>query len=188
MKMRRFPAREKFLTGITSHMMLELPRWPINAKERRKMSARIVWRCALMGCLIYVTGCGGGDPGYHVSGKVTFNGQPIPEGKIYFSPDNSKGNKGHTGYANIVDGAYNTATPEGKKQLGGPMIVKIEGFDPNENGPASEETTIKSLFPPYEMFADLQKAKSSKDFDVPAAAADVKVESEKKGEGGAVVP
>jgi hypothetical protein len=38
----------------------------------------------------------GGDGTYRVSGKITFNGQPVPAGKIYFMPDGRK-NTGPTG-------------------------------------------------------------------------------------------
>ena len=43
-----------------------------------------------LGALALVAlGCGDGK-GYRLTGKVTFKGQPIPVGKIYFNPDGSK--------------------------------------------------------------------------------------------------
>lgn len=124
---------------------------------------------------VSLSGCGG-NAGYHVSGVVNFEGKPIPTGKIYFTPDASKKNVGAAGFATIKNGAYNTASSDGKPQLGGPMIVKIEGFDPSAKGPqnagdTSGEVTIKSLFPVYETTADLPKANAKQNFDVPAEAA-----------------
>lgn len=131
-------------------------------------------------CLSTATliGCGG-SAGYHVSGVVNFDGKPIPTGKIYFTPDGSKNNVGPTGYATIKNGVFNTATSDGKPTAGGPMIVKIEGFDPSAKGPQNEgdtsgEVTIKSLFPAYEMAATLEKSTSKQNFDVPLEAADRK--------------
>lgn len=138
---------------------------------------------AALACLTF-SGCGG-DPGYHISGKATFDGKPIPQGKIYFSPDNAKGNSGASGYADIKNGEYNTASG-GKKHLGGAMLVKIEGFDPTESGPEvpveASETTIKALFPVYEIKTELTKGSSTKDFDVPAKAVELKQSQPENGQ------
>ena len=109
----------------------------------------------------------------------TFGGQPILSGKIYFTPDGGKGNKGPTGYATIVDGAYDTSWSGGSGVGKGPMVVAIEGFDPGsegkkEKGDTSGEATIKALFPRYETTADLPGGTTTKDFDVPADAAKAK--------------
>lgn len=132
-------------------------------------------------------GCGG-DKTFRVSGTVQFKGQPVPAGKIYFLPDGSKGNTGATGYANIKDGKYDTSETGGKGAIGGPMIIAIEGIDPS--GPPakaeSSEVTAKVLFPRYETAAELPKAASTKDIEVPADAA--KGPTQPKREGGAIVP
>lgn len=142
------------------------------------------------GLALLTLGCGG-DQGYRVSGKVTFKGQPIPVGKIYFNPDGSKGNTGPSGYANIKDGQYDTSAEGGRGFVGGPVVISIEGFDPNTKGDkikgdTSGEVTIKSLFPRYEIAAELPKSSNTKDIDVPAEAANAPVE---KGPAkGAIVP
>jgi hypothetical protein len=53
--------------------------------------------------LLLFSGCMGGDTGgrYPVSGKVTFQGQPLKSGSIEFTTDS-----GERGGASIVDGAY----------------------------------------------------------------------------------
>lgn len=149
------------------------------------MSFSSLFRGVLVGglCAVSLSGCGGGNAGYHVSGVVNFDGKPIPAGKIYFTPDSAKKNVGATGFATIKNGAYNTSSSDGKPQLGGPMIVKIEGFDPSAKGPqitgdTSGEVTIKSLFPAYETTADLPKANAKQNFDVPAEAANRKTAPE----------
>jgi len=40
------------------------------------------------------TGCNSGTKLYPLAGEVTYNGEPVPEGSIRFTPDASKGNKG----------------------------------------------------------------------------------------------
>lgn len=121
-----------------------------------------------------LTGCG--DGGFNLSGKVTFNGKPIPAGKIYFTPDSSQGNDGPTGYATIANGQYDTSAEGSKPVAGGPMIIGIEGFDPAakveaQRGDTSGEVIVKALFPYYETKKDLPKDSTTVDFDVPAEAA-----------------
>jgi hypothetical protein len=128
---------------------------------------------ALICCLSL--GCGG--TGHRVSGKVTFQGQPVPAGKIYFTPDSSKGNSGPAGYAEIRNGEYDTSSSGGRGVTGGPVIVSIEGFDPSAKPEKADkedkagDVTAKQLFPKYEVAVELPKGSATKDFDVPASAA-----------------
>lgn len=119
-------------------------------------------------CAVLLAGCGSATDGpqrYRLSGKVTFNGQPVPAGQIIFEPDTSAGNSGPQGYAEIVDGAYRT---DDKGPVGGPQRIRISGYEgvsSDENHPAT------TLFSDYQTTADLPKANSELDFDVPATAA-----------------
>ena len=121
---------------------------------------------ALVCCLSL--GCGS-EKTYQVSGKVTFKGQPIAVGKIFFVPDHAKGNKGPSGYADIKDGAYDTSLPGGAGSIGGPMTITIQAADPASQ-PGKSTQGGKSLFPPYSISADMPKADGTKDIDVPADA------------------
>jgi hypothetical protein len=112
-------------------------------------------------------GCGDGN-GYRVSGKATFEGKPIPVGRIYFTPDAAQQNTGAAGYAAIKDGAYDTSAEGGMGVVAGPMIVKIEGSDGVRTD--DEHPFGNQLFYPYETKANLPKSSSTKDFDVPASA------------------
>lgn len=112
-------------------------------------------------------GCGASD-GYRVSGKATFEGKPIPIGRIYFTPDASKQNTGAAGYATIKDGTYDTSAEGGMGVLGGPMIVKIEGSDGVRTD--DEHPFGNQLFYAHEVPVDLPKSSTTKDFDVPSTA------------------
>jgi hypothetical protein len=131
---------------------------------------------------VLASGCGPGSKGYRVSGKVTFQGKAVPAGKVYFIPDSSKGNTGPTGYADITDGAYDTAATGGQGFIGGPVIIAVEGLDPGakggkvDKGDTSGEVTLKTLFPRYEFATELPKEASTKDIEVPADAAKRPVE------------
>jgi hypothetical protein len=143
-------------------------------RENRGMIGLIPARARVLALLLCGAslGCGGGNT-HRISGKVTFKGQPIPAGKIYFMPDGSKGNTGPTGYANIKEGSYDTSATGGQGIVGGPTVVAIEGFDPNakpDKPDPSGEVTVKSLFPRYETSVDLPKGNTTKDFEVPAEA------------------
>jgi hypothetical protein len=108
-------------------------------------------------CLLAAAGCGG-QAGSRLSGTVKFKGEPVPSGKIYFSPE--KDTEGHVGFADIRSGSYDTSQRGSQGIVGGPTTVKIEGFDA---GGAMLFSWVTK--------ADLPKGGGTKDFDVPADAA-----------------
>ncbi len=116
------------------------------------------------GLLLAPSGCGEKGPNQNrVSGKVTFNNQPVPAGRITFEPDVMAQNRGPGGFALISSGQFDTGK-NGKGTVGGPHIVRITGFESDRPGAAP-------LFKTYETKADLGKGATTKDFDVPASAA-----------------
>jgi hypothetical protein len=117
-----------------------------------------------------ISGCGGSS-GSHVSGKVTFKGQPVPTGKIMFLPDSAAGNSGQAGFADIKDGVYDTSAVGGQGTTPGANVVRIEGIDPNPPPGAEPDVTSTILFSGYEVKMDVPESKSTKDFDVPEDAA-----------------
>jgi hypothetical protein len=116
--------------------------------------------------VIAAAGCEQGPLRYNVSGTVTYQGQPLPAGVIYFDPDGSKQNDGPQGYAFIKDGKFDTAeTASGP--VGGPHLVRIEGFD----GKAREEFPMgQPLFADFSQSVDLPNEDTTLDLSVPAAA------------------
>jgi len=116
-------------------------------------------------------GCGSSETGHRLSGKVTFNGQPVPSGKILVVPDSSKGNKGAAGYADITNGTYDTSAAGGNGVVAGAVTITVEGIDPKPPPGAEPDVTKTVLFANYEEKAELPASDSVKDIDVPAAAA-----------------
>jgi hypothetical protein len=116
----------------------------------------------VVACVLHA-GCGDGPKRYDVSGRVTYAGQPLPAGVIYFDPDATQNNDGPQGYAIIKDGAYSTAAPTGKGVVGGPHIARIEGFD---GQPGQELPLGKPLFTDYQERRDLPRESSEQDFAV----------------------
>ena len=116
-------------------------------------------------CALLVAGCGSSDPGpsrYRVSGNVTFNGQPVPTGTIYFETS-----QGPAGVASISNGKFDTKT--GKGVVGGPHKVLIEGFDGQGANPGEPG---KPIFKPFRIEASLPQSNTKQDYEVPASAAD----------------
>jgi hypothetical protein len=91
------------------------------------------WRAAALALLTAcaVLGCGdSNEPKRNkVSGKVTYDGQPIVFGDVVITPDGAKKNSGAQGFANIRDGVYDTSASGGKGYGGGPAIIRVTGFD-----------------------------------------------------------
>lgn len=113
-----------------------------------------------------VSGCGRGDGSrFHLSGNVTYGGQPIPTGSVTFIPDGSQGNSGPAVSTPIENGRFDTRS-SGAGHVGGPHIVKITALD----GTSDDEFFPKGLpmFPDYEMPLDLPKQNETRDLEVPS--------------------
>lgn len=81
---------------------------------------------AMVATLGSVVGCSGGGDGptrYRASGNVSFDGQPVADGSVYFMP--AKGNSGPQGFAPIKNGKYDTKDSEGNGTVGGAHTVRI---------------------------------------------------------------
>ena len=111
-------------------------------------------------------GCGGGgaDGNARVSGTVTFKGQPVALGRVYFDVDQQKHPGGQSGVADIKDGKYDTAAAGGKPPSAGAVRVRVEGLTP-----PGADGLHGLLFRQYEFAADLAAGPNAKDIDVPAA-------------------
>jgi hypothetical protein len=112
--------------------------------------------CALVGC-----SADNGPKRFRVSGDAKFDGQPIVYGDVLFTPDGSKGNAGPQGIAQIRNGKFDTAAPDGKGIAGGPTVIRVTGL----TGPGGKVVCE------YEMKTDLPRADGTFDINVPKAAA-----------------
>lgn len=112
-------------------------------------------------CLLSL-GCSTADgpPRYHVSGSVTYQGKPVPGGRIMFEPDATQGNSGPGAVAEISEGRYATRSDRGV--VGGPHRVTIYGTD----GTVATEERDNALFVPYRTEVDLPEADTTHDFSI----------------------
>ena len=106
----------------------------------------------LISFVFLFAGCGKSGPVRHdVSGEITFDGKPLPIGKLIFMPDGSAGNDGPQGFMAVRDGQFSTASAaEGKGVGSGAYTVEIRGFDgvPYQ-GPEGEVADGQMLFMPF---------------------------------------
>ncbi len=114
--------------------------------------------------VVAVAGCGrpSGPPTFTVTGRVTFNGRPVPVGRIMLEPDASRGNIGPASVADVAAGRYRTRP--GRGSVGGPCLATIYGGD----GTLPTEEHDTALFAPWTTAIDLPRADCTHDFDVPA--------------------
>jgi len=135
----------------------------------------ICWNTTrLMSVLMVLTamGCGGqgeAPPRFTLSGTVTYQGKPVPEGEIIISPDLSANHSGPGSYATIKDGHFETAP--GKGITGGAYLLSVTGFDgvpfKSEDG---GETFLqgKTLFADFKIKQQFQSKNETLDIEVPA--------------------
>ncbi|MBA2115569.1 hypothetical protein [Bremerella alba] len=114
--------------------------------------------------LVSLTGCGSSNEieRHHLSGKVTFQGKPVPVGMISFEPS---GNGIGGGFAPIRDGEYDTAE-DGRGHLGGVSMVRISGFDGIAN-PSNPDAPPNPLFSSVETTVTLPDSTDEMDFSLP---------------------
>jgi hypothetical protein len=124
----------------------------------------------IIGTLFFGSGCGRGPSGpekFPVSGKVSFQGQPVPLGTISFEPDSTQGGTGPSLNLPIQNGKYDSGSGSGT--LGGPCLVQINGYDGKATTlPGGMEVPEGTpLFPTWKTTVVLPKAKHQQDFEVP---------------------
>lgn len=96
-------------------------------------------------------------------GAVTWKGQPVPAGRVYFSPDTAKGGSGPQGYALITDGRYDTNSESSKGCHAGPQTAEVHGFDGQ-----GEKGFGNPLFAPYSISIEVPAEGGTIDLEVPA--------------------
>jgi hypothetical protein len=143
-----------------------------NASDRQSIGA--AW--LLAAAVLLWAGCGGPkQPRYGLSGKITYEGTPVPRGFILFSPDTARGNDGPGARAFIQNGKYQTLPGQGT--IGGPHIATIDAFDGIKTQEASSDPRLrhaknagalgKRLFPTVQVTVDLPRQAATHDFVLP---------------------
>jgi hypothetical protein len=120
--------------------------------------------------MLAMAGCGSGERIYHLQGKVTYEGKPVPQGYIVFEPDSSHGNTGAAARSKIEDGQYNTRATQGRGTIGGPHLIRIVGLNGkiSQANEMEEESLPRPLFSPYTLAIELPKQDSVMDFEIPS--------------------
>jgi hypothetical protein len=127
---------------------------------RRLLGGAVVFALAV-GC----TSCSSKPEMAQLSGKVTFQGKPIPAGWISFTPE---AGKGAVRVCQIKDGVYDSSTggdPAGIHP--GKNLVKIAGFD-GKVVPLWGQG--KQIFNPIDDTFDVPLGSSTKDWVIPESA------------------
>src|SRR5262245_41835056 len=103
---------------------------------------------AALACLL--AGCGAGDglSRYPVKGTVTYQGQPVKDGAIFFEPTASVGKLAPTVYLRVSNGKYEVLQNEGP--VAGKYQVVVGGRDESSKTVDRDGITqTKQLFEDY---------------------------------------
>lgn len=101
--------------------------------------------------LLFAVGCGGSGPGMRVWGTVTYQGQPIQEGQIVFTP--IEGTPGPSTGGPIKNGQYEIPQHMGPYAKG---VYRVEitamgpekTYSPNASGEGPFYTVREQIIPP----------------------------------------
>jgi hypothetical protein len=124
-------------------------------------------RLSVAAVALAAVGCSSEPPLAQVSGKVTFQGKPVPAGWISFTPDVAAGTLGHVKTMQIKDGAYDSAKESEPGLLPGRYFIRIAGFD-GVRIPLYGQG--KQIFNPIEDTFTVPEGNSTKDWEIPASA------------------
>jgi hypothetical protein len=116
----------------------------------------------LLGLSGSLAGCGGGVGRLPLEGAVTYKGEPVAFGQIYFDPDAGKGNNGVQGAADIEDGRYRTLPDLGP--AAGPHVARVTGYARKPTSPAE-----RPLFTDARVVVDIPAGARTLDIAVPVA-------------------
>jgi len=134
----------------------------MDTQTAQPLPFRILGATLLTAAALALGACGGGGPArYDLSGDVTYQGRPVPGGRLFFEPDPEQANQGPGSVAEIHDGFYRTRP--GRGHVGGPHVVTIFGTD----GTVATEDHDNSLFRPYRTTVELPMQDAAMNFDVP---------------------
>ncbi len=108
-----------------------------------------------------LAGCSVGDAQqrFRVSGKVTFDGKPVPHGEVLFTPDGSQSNAGAQGIATIENGHYDTQGSRAPGVAGGPTVVRVTALSDPKG----------TLLFEHEFHVDLPQADTTHDIEISAS-------------------
>ena len=122
---------------------------------------------AMILALLVAVGCSKPrTEGVDVWGNVNWDGKPVSSGMVTFTPDVTKENRGHQGWAVIKDGHFDTRESSGKAVTKGPCIVSIGHKQPSTN-PSHPKGT--SLIVKYDQSLEIPEESGELNFDVPAS-------------------
>ena len=123
----------------------------------------------VLGSTVLAVGCGGGDglDRYPIAGTVTFQGQPVASGAIFFEPTASVGQIAPTVYLAIKDGAYDAGDTGPVK---GRYTVTVGGTDVSREFVDDDGITHTApLFRDYKFEIDIPPPDNTLNVEVPAS-------------------
>jgi hypothetical protein len=125
---------------------------------------RLLGGVGVFALAVVCTSCSSKAEMGQISGKVTFQGKPVPAGWISFTPEPGKG---AVRVCQIKDGVYDSSKEGDPGIHPGKNLVKIAGFDGNKVPLWGQG---KQIFNPIDETFDVHTGSSTKDWEIPDSA------------------
>ena len=122
-------------------------------------------------CIVLLIGCGGNSNLGDVSGKVTINGDPLPDAFITFKPTRFEGVGGKTFGKTASDGTYYIVASENESGAYiGENLVRIKIGDVKSEGGVIEETVPAIYSSKSELLVEVKSGSITFDFELNSTA------------------
>jgi len=114
----------------------------------------LLFSLSLSVALLFTMGCGPKGPvTYPINGTVLFDGQPVADGLILFTPDSNKGNEGRQTSAVIVEGKFGMTSKSNPRLVQGPFYATLDAY--SEPHPGTESDPRRPLFREHNIEFDM---------------------------------
>ena len=120
---------------------------------------------SLSAVLLFTIGCGPKGPVTHpISGTVLFDGEPVVDGMILFTPNSEKGNTGRQTAVVIVGGKFGMTSKSNLRLVQGPFFATLDAY--SEPHPGTESDPRRPLFREHNIEFDMPNQAYTLDINI----------------------
>lgn len=136
----------------------------------RVLVMKFNYRAGIAVALLALAGCSkdSTEQRYAVTGQVSYQGKPVPQGEVAFEPDATKGETGRASLSPITNGKYEIPAKYGVRPAA--YVMRVTGYSQGESSGASQvDGGFEELFPLFTQEVTFPDKNMTLDIEIPEA-------------------